>query len=244
MNELIKVEERVGKQTVNARDLHEALGVKTDFRRWMRDQKQYFNFVEGEDFIPYVGESTGGRPTKEYAFSAGAAKYIAATSKSEVGKKIRKYLVDCEEAWNTPEALRHRLAQVAPPELTMQEYEEAFTRMLTADKDMRRQMSGVHGRKKPSKTFEETVELYSKAVSEVLDFTFSLHSAYRYSERFMGALQEYYGLDNAAVLDIVNKVWKKIGTKAYYELKGYNGRMEPLALSEEKKKAIEYIPPR
>jgi anti-repressor protein len=60
MNELIKVVEQNGEQTVNARDLHEALAVKRDFSTWIKDRIEKYGFVEGEDFSPNLGKSTGG----------------------------------------------------------------------------------------------------------------------------------------------------------------------------------------
>jgi len=46
MNEIIKVTEEM---TVSARDLHERLGIMTEFRKWFPRMAEY-GFEEGQDF--------------------------------------------------------------------------------------------------------------------------------------------------------------------------------------------------
>ena len=72
---LINIREENGKQTVSARELHEKLEVKTDFNNWLKRMLD-FGFVEGEDFLSILTESTGGRPAMEYYISIDMAKEI------------------------------------------------------------------------------------------------------------------------------------------------------------------------
>lgn len=77
--ELIKVEERDGKQAVNARGLHQFLGIGKDFSSWIKKQIERCDLVENQDFEVFTqkGENLfGGRPTSEYALSVDAAKEI------------------------------------------------------------------------------------------------------------------------------------------------------------------------
>ena len=48
--ELIKVEERDGKQAINARELHQKLGSKQEFAHWIRNRIEKYGFVENQDF--------------------------------------------------------------------------------------------------------------------------------------------------------------------------------------------------
>ena len=57
--------------TVNARDLHAFLGVKTEFKDWIARRIKDFGFVENTDFCSFLSESSGGRPSKEFSVSLG-----------------------------------------------------------------------------------------------------------------------------------------------------------------------------
>ena len=52
MNELIKINETEGKQTVSARELHLFLESKERFSKWFSRFAEY-GFEENEDYTPY-----------------------------------------------------------------------------------------------------------------------------------------------------------------------------------------------
>lgn len=56
MNEIIKVNQET--MTVSARELHDALEVKTSFKDWFPRMCEY-GFSEGADFSSKLSESTG-----------------------------------------------------------------------------------------------------------------------------------------------------------------------------------------
>lgn len=94
-NKLIKVE----KNGVSAYELYSFLGVKTKFQTWFNRRIADFGFVSGDDFVPYLGESTGGRPREDYILSIDMAKELSMVEKTEKGKRVRKYLIDVENAF-------------------------------------------------------------------------------------------------------------------------------------------------
>lgn len=100
-------------QYINARDLHASLGVGRDFSTWIKERIEKYGFIEGKDFSPKLGESTGGRPTIEYDLSLSMAKELAIVENNEKGKQIRQYLIKVEQAWNTPEMIMARALQVS-----------------------------------------------------------------------------------------------------------------------------------
>ena len=64
--ELIKIStDQEGRQVVQARELHEALEVETEYRHWFQRMVEY-GFTEGKDFRSFLTESTGGRPAGRY----------------------------------------------------------------------------------------------------------------------------------------------------------------------------------
>lgn len=98
--ELIKVEERDGKQAVNGRGLHQFLGIGKDFSSWIKKQIERCDLVENQDFEVFTqkgGNLFGGRPTSEYALSVDAAKEISMMSQCEKGKQARRYFIEMEK---------------------------------------------------------------------------------------------------------------------------------------------------
>lgn len=100
-------------QTVNARDLHEALGVNRDFTNWIKYQLE--DFKENQDFIIFAknGEKSRGRPTKDYALTLDCAKHICMMSRCEKGKQLRQYFIEAEKQFR----LGHTAAPQQQPQL-------------------------------------------------------------------------------------------------------------------------------
>lgn len=129
--------------TISARDLHEALDVKTAFKDWFPRMCEY-GFSEGIDFCSKMSESTGGRPAMDADISIDMAKEICMIQRTEKGKEIRKYFIDLEKAWNTPEQVMARALKIADRSI---EQLKAQNRALAADND----------RMKPKEIFADAV---------------------------------------------------------------------------------------
>lgn len=96
MIELIKITEQNGQKVVSARDLHNYLEIDTPLSMWMPRMIEY-GFDEGKDFITFLLESTGGRPSTDYALTLDTAKEISMLQRSEKGKTARQYFIACEK---------------------------------------------------------------------------------------------------------------------------------------------------
>lgn len=83
-------------QTCSARELHKFLEVKTQFKDWIARRIEDFNFREGEDFCSDLGESSGGRPSKEYFLTLSMAKELCMVERTPKGKEARLYFIECE----------------------------------------------------------------------------------------------------------------------------------------------------
>ena len=110
MNDLINV--NFDKQTVSARELHEALQIGTPFTMWFQRMCEY-GFTEGTDFFTKMLESSGGRPSQDADISIDMAKEICMLQRTDKGKMIRQYFIELEKAWNTPEQIMARALRVA-----------------------------------------------------------------------------------------------------------------------------------
>ncbi|MGK4071782.1 phage antirepressor KilAC domain-containing protein [Lactobacillus crispatus] len=113
MEELIKVQVKNDRQLVSARDLYKGLEIKTRFSLWV---KQNFKaFEEGQDFTSVVTttevQNNGGtqrRELQDYLLTIDTAKELCMMSKTEKGKEVRKYFIQVEKKWNSPEMVMHR----------------------------------------------------------------------------------------------------------------------------------------
>ena len=112
MNGLLKINYGTEQPTVSARDLHEALEIKTAFKDWFPRMTEY-GFEAGKDFSSEMSKSTGGRPAVDYQISIDMAKQICMIQRSEKGKQYRQYFIDLEKAWNTPEQIFARALKMA-----------------------------------------------------------------------------------------------------------------------------------
>lgn len=99
MKEIVKIQERSGIPTVNARDLHEYLESRQEFANWIKGRIEKYDFIENADFLTILSKSTGGRPCVEYYLTLTMAKELAMVENNDHGKKIRKYFIMIEEAY-------------------------------------------------------------------------------------------------------------------------------------------------
>lgn len=111
--ELLKVEVNENQEPiVGGRELHEALEVKTAYKDWFPRMCEY-GFIENQDYCSILSESTGGRPALNHAIKLDMAKEIAMLQRNEKGKEIRKYFIQVEKDFNSPEKIMARALKIA-----------------------------------------------------------------------------------------------------------------------------------
>lgn len=118
MDELIKINYDSERPTVNGRDLHDALQIKTSYKDWFPRMCEY-GFSEGADFCSFLSESSGGRPAVNHQLTIDMAKQLCMIQRTEIGRKFRRYFIQVEEAWNSPEAVMARALQFANHQLAL-----------------------------------------------------------------------------------------------------------------------------
>lgn len=139
MNELIRVELSDNQEpVVSARMLHEYLESKERFSKWFEKVCEY-GFVEEEDFtsVPFGTVVNNGaiRDIGDYALKLDMAKEACMVSKLEKGKQARKYFMQVEKDWNSPEKLMARALKMADAKIKLLEVkiEEQAPKVLFAD---------------------------------------------------------------------------------------------------------------
>ncbi|WP_375663809.1 antA/AntB antirepressor family protein [Bartonella sp. CL63NXGY] len=102
-------------QTVNARDLHAFLEVKTSFKDWIIRRIKECKFKEDHDFCSFLSESSGGRPSKDYALTLDMAKHLSMIERNDKGHEAREYFIECERRAKqaaTPQQIDYSSPQV------------------------------------------------------------------------------------------------------------------------------------
>nr|DAJ38895.1 MAG TPA: KilAC domain protein [Caudoviricetes sp.] len=120
MNELLKIDTSNAEHiTVSARDLYEFLEATERFNSWFDRMTQY-GLVENTDYttVKKLTEvpNNGGvqiRELDDYQLTIDTAKQIAMLQRNEKGTQARKYFIQVENAWNSPERVMARALEIA-----------------------------------------------------------------------------------------------------------------------------------
>lgn len=124
MNEIIKINYDNNEQpTVTGRELHEALGVNSNYTTWFNRMCEY-GFTENTDFVtcfPNLESENqhGGQNKTDHQLTIPMAKEICMIQRSEIGRQIRRYFISVEEQWNSPDAVISRALQMANRKLEL-----------------------------------------------------------------------------------------------------------------------------
>lgn len=90
---------------VDARNLHQVLGVVTDFSDWIKRRIEEYGFVEGKDYkvvnlAPQNGGARhGGHNRKDYHISLYMAQHLSMCERTPKGQEIRNYFLEIERRY-------------------------------------------------------------------------------------------------------------------------------------------------
>jgi len=88
---------------VDARELHKFVEVKTLYWDWVNRVIDYADLQEGKDFNSFLGESTGGRPSKKIEFTLDSAKEVCIVSATPKAKELRRWLISLSNQFENNE---------------------------------------------------------------------------------------------------------------------------------------------
>lgn len=117
MNEIININYSSDRPTVLGRDLHDMLGVNSNYTTWFNRMCDY-GFKEHVDFetcFPNLESENqhGGQNKVDHQLTIPMAKEICMLQRTERGKECRQYFIRIEEEWNSPDAIMQRALQIA-----------------------------------------------------------------------------------------------------------------------------------
>lgn len=81
-------------RTINARDLHAWLDVKSEFRNWIKNRIDQFGFAQDVDFV--AGNFLPGSDQIDYHLALDMAKELSMVERTPKGKEARLYFIACE----------------------------------------------------------------------------------------------------------------------------------------------------
>lgn len=130
MKEIIPVQVRNDRQLVSARDVHKALDIKKRFSAWVN--QNFKGFTENQDFTSVlVGtevQNNGGvqaRELQDYLLTIDMAKELCMMSKTKKGKEVRKYFIQVEKNWNSPDMIMQRALAISKQRIEALQNENA-----------------------------------------------------------------------------------------------------------------------
>lgn len=92
MNQIIKIHEDM----VDARELHKFMGVRSQFRDWIKNRIREYEFIEGEDYSKAL-RNYRGSDRVEYSITLDMAKELAMVERNPKGREARRYFIKCEQ---------------------------------------------------------------------------------------------------------------------------------------------------
>lgn len=124
MNELINVTLNENHEpVVSARQLHETLEVKTEYKKWFKRMTEY-GFTENEDFVKVTQKcltSSTGQNITDHVIKLDMAKEIAMIQRTDKGKEVRTYFIQVEKDFNSPEKIMARALLMADKKIKLLE---------------------------------------------------------------------------------------------------------------------------
>lgn len=175
--ELIPIENKDGRQAVNARLLHDFLGSNRDFSNWIKDRITKCDLIENEDFEicspNLASKQQGGHNRVDYALSIDAAKEISMMEGNEKGKIARRYFIECEKKLKQ---MTCRLPKDYPSALRA--LADTYEKKMKLEEENKRQQLKIEG-DKPKVTLAEsylerkdcdvTINMLAKMISQKED---------------------------------------------------------------------------
>ena len=112
MNELIPLQPQTingnAVETVNAKELHEFLEVRSKFADWIKNRISEYDFTVNQDFTTVSKNLENGGRSIDYYITLDMAKELSMVERNEKGKQARQYFIECERK------LRETQAKLAP----------------------------------------------------------------------------------------------------------------------------------
>lgn len=229
MNQLLKIEINDNQEPVmSARELHEFLGIESNYTTWFKRMTEY-GFEENQDFIPFLEESTGGRPGTDHIIKLDMAKEIAMIQRSEKGKIARQYFLQIEKEWNSPEKVMARALKIAETRINTLQLESTQQKQIIGELKPKADYTDKILNNKGLVTITQIAKDYGMSGQALNDLLFELGIQYKQSDQWL-LYRKYHdkGYTHSKTIDITRSdgskdvkmqtKWTQKGRLFLYEL--------------------------
>lgn len=245
MNELIKIKTNEDDITLSGRELHEFLEIKTEYAKWISRMIEY-GFTENQDFRVIVKNDEnpkGGRPGSDHEIKLDMAKEIAMIQRNEKGKQARKYFLEVEKAWNSPEMIMKRALEIANKRVENLQLENTQQKQIIGELKPKADYTDIILKNKGLVTITQIAKDYGLSGQSLNDKLHELKIQYKIGEQWL-LYSKYHakGYTHSETIPITRKngmkdvnmitKWTQKGRLFIYELLKKNNIL-PLIESEE-----------
>lgn len=143
--------------TVSGRTLHKALQVATRYNDWFA-RIRLFGFVEGKDYYAVSRNHTGGRPSIDHEITIAMAKELCMLQRSAAGRRFRRYFLECEQNWESPDQLMERAIKIS------QQRRVEAERRIKAEHGLSQELLALVEDREPHSNFDHTCEYLIKEI--------------------------------------------------------------------------------
>ena len=149
-------------QTVNARELHAFLEVKTRFNDWINRRIQEYDFKVDVDFTILKNEYV---ENKEFFIAIDMAKELSMVERNEKGKQARQYFIECEK--------KAKNIQAAHPTFRLPDFENPAAAAVAWAKEYEEKQSAIEQANHLNKSLQlsekviETLEPEARAFKRI-----------------------------------------------------------------------------
>ena len=228
MNKLINVTLNENQEpVVSGRQLHKVLNVNSNYTTWFERMTEY-GFTEGQDFLPHLEKSTGGRPKQDHVLKLDMAKEIAMIQRTDKGKEVRQYFIQVEKDFNSPEKIMARALKIADRkiislehknEVLQLELEEArkqtdYLDLILQTKDMLTTTQLAQDCGMSANKFNQILK--QVGIQRKVNGQWILYTKYQGKGYIASRTFDYVGKDNK-VHSKITTVWTQLGRRFIYE---------------------------
>lgn len=231
MNNLINVTLNENQEpVVSGRQLHQVLGVKTEYKKWFSRMTEY-GFAENEDFVKVTQKcltSSTGQNMTDHVLKLDMAKEIAMIQRTDKGKEVRQYFIQVEKDFNSPEKIMARALKIADRkiislehknEVLQLELEEArkqtdYLDLILQTKDMLTTTQIAQDYGLSANKFNQILK--QVGIQRKVNGQWILYTKYQGKGYIASRTFDYVGKDNK-VHSKITTVWTQLGRRFIYE---------------------------
>jgi anti-repressor protein len=175
MNDLISVTYDNDRPTISGRELHEKLGIGTQYTKWFERMAEY-GFIDGSDYVAISQKrltAQGNETTfTDHQLTIDMAKQICMIQRTDEGRRYREYFLEVERKWNSPEAIMGRALKIAENKLEAAKMKVAELAPKAAYYDRVKESEGSTG-------IRDTAKLFGIKLGELTEFLIKYGYCYR-----------------------------------------------------------------